>query len=331
MSLLESCCPRRAPAPPCNRVLLTGASGLLGREVQRVLEQKGWIVRGLAFNRLSSSLVNLNSPLVKCDITDKASLAAQFEDFKPNIVFHCAAERQPDKLENDEAYATRINVEAATSVAKLSEAHGCWLIYMSTNYVFDGTGAPYKEDGKTNPLNTYGKSKLGGEQAVAAACPQAAMLRVPLLYGPIEKVGETSVTALLNAIKASAPKLDNWQERYPTSTEDVARVLESFAAKYVADGRSNPKDFRGIFHWQANEMHTKYTMALVIAEIAGIDTSNFIRVDDAPPPGAAPRPHIESMKCDRLEKLLGITPNDDKFRCDFKSCLSRHLKPFIST
>merc|ERR1712176_1005683 len=133
---------------------------------------------------------------------------------------------------------------------------------MSTNYVFDGKEAPYSEDAATRPLSVYGESKLAGEKAVLEEHPESAVLRVPLLYGPIENVKETSVTVLLDTIRQNgSAKLDNWQERYPTNTEDLAEVLEAMSGIYVAAGaRRDPLTFSRVFHWQANERHTKYTM-----------------------------------------------------------------------
>lgn len=95
----------------------------------------------------------------------------------------------------------------------------------------------------------------------------------------------------------------------------------------LADGR-----FSGIFHWQANDRQTKYSMGMAIAEIAGLDTKHLVRVDDAPAPGSAPRPQFERMLCTRLEGILsnnGYQP--DNFRCNFKLCLARHLQPFLQS
>lgn len=269
--------------------------------------------------------------IVRCDLLNADDLEAQFSDYKPTIVVHCAAERRPDVLEEDRAYATKINVDLTREISKLCRARGVWMIYISTNYVFDGKAAPYREDATPKPVNTYGESKYAGEQVVAEVHPDAATVRVPLLYGPIEYIGETSVTALLSAIQKESPKLDNWQERFPTCTEDTARMLEAFCAAFVARGKTHPETFRGIFHWQANERHTKYTMATTIAEIAGIDAANFVRVDDAPAPGQAPRPQFERMLCGRLEGVLAAAGEADldRFRSEFAVSLRRHLQPFL--
>jgi len=325
--------PHASPVQSCGardgcankRVLVAGATGHLGRQVLKAFERGGWNVRGTGFARAGGGTV-------RCDLLNSSELASQFDDFKPSIVIHCAAERRPDVLEGDGAHATKINVDLTREVGKLCRARKAWMIYLSTNYVFDGKHAPYAEDAEPRPLNVYGASKLAGERALAEAHPDAATLRVPLLYGPVEYLSETSVTALLSAIRNDSPRLCNWQERFPTNTEDVAGVLEAFSAAYVANAGRSPEQFRGIFHWQANERHTKYTMAMTIADICGIDTSGFVRVDDnAPPPGAAPRPQFERMLCSRFEALLEAAGegDPDRFRSDFKASLTRHLQPHL--
>lgn len=304
------------------RVLITGATGLLGRQVIRVFEERGWCNRGLGLSRAKGKIV-------KCDLLNSDELERQFTDFQPTIVIHCAAERRPDVLEEDRAYATQINVDLTRDISKLCRVRGVWMIYISTNYVFDGKAAPYSEDADAKPVNTYGESKFAGEQITAEVHPDAATVRVPLLYGPIEYLGETSVTALLTAIRKDSPKLDNWQERFPTSAEDTARVLEAFCAAYVAQGKALPERFRGVFHWQANERHTKYSMASIIAEVANVDQTSFVRLDDAPAPGQAPRPQFERMLCSRLEAVLAEEGGSDSFRSDFSSSIARHLEPFL--
>merc|ERR1711971_880368 len=124
--------------------------------------------------------------------------------------------------------------------------------------------------------------------------------------------------------------MGNWQERFPTNTEDLALVMEAFCQAHQRSTCAK-ESFAGIFHWQANEKHTKYSMGVAIAEAAGLDTSTIVRVDSAPAVGSAPRPQFQRMLCTRLESVFsshGYHP--DSFRCDFKACLARHLQPFLA-
>merc|ERR1712061_653179 len=139
------------------------------------------------------------------------------------------------------------------------------------------------------------------------------------------------LTELLDKVEGtgSALKLDDWQERYPTNVEDLAQIIEKMANLHEKDGKGSDA-FHGVFHWQSNERHTKYTMGMIIAEIASLSTVNLVRVDTAPEPGAAPRPQFERLLCTRLEKLLGIPEQSTNFRSNFKQCLQRHLEVWVA-
>lgn len=300
------------------RVLITGATGLLGRECATAYRNNGWTVCALGRSRGGGEVV-------KCDLMDEEQIRQIITEFAPKVVVHCAAERRPDRLEKDEDYAFTINAEVSRRLAQICFDVGSWMIYLSTNYVFDGTATPYDENGIPNPLSVYGKSKYAGEEAVAKVSPLFALVRVPLLYGPIESLGETSVTQLLEAIRKNpSATLDHWQERFPTMTTDTAQVLAAMSSAYI--NSSTKEAFGGVFHWQANERHTKYTMALAIAEIAGMDPSKLVANESAPPPGGAPRPQFERMLCPRLEALLGCP---DQYRSDFRSSLEKCLQPHL--
>ena len=87
-------------------------------------------------------------------------------NFQPHVIVHCAAERRPDVVENHPDTASQLNVDASGNLAKEAAAIGAFLIYISSDYVFDGTNPPYREEDIPNPLNLYGKTKLEGEKAV---------------------------------------------------------------------------------------------------------------------------------------------------------------------
>jgi S-adenosylmethionine synthetase len=300
------------------RVMITGATGLLGRECAMAYRSQGWSVCALGRSRAGGDVL-------KCDLLDPEQVRKVVHEFRPTVVVHCAAERRPERLEKDEGWAFAINAEVPRNLAQICSDAGAWMIYLSTNYVFDGKATPYDEKGTPNPLSVYGKSKYAGEEAVSKVAPSFALVRVPLLYGPIESLGETSVTTILEAIRKNpASTLDHWQERFPTMTTDTARVLEALSTAYLSS--SEKESFGGVFHWQANERQTKYTMGVTIAEIAGIDPSTLVANEAAPAPGGAPRPQFERMLCPRLEAILGAP---DEYRSDFRSSLQACLSPYL--
>jgi dTDP-4-dehydrorhamnose reductase len=148
-----------------------------------------------------------------------------------------AANRFPDKVDKDPEGTRVINIEASKTLANLCAARDILLIYISTDYVFAGRpgDAPYEADAQTSPTNLYGETKLDGEKAVLAEYKAAGkegkgvVLRVPVLYGSADENAESAVNVLMDAVlkvqeEGVRVKMDHWALRFPTNTEDVARV-----------------------------------------------------------------------------------------------------------
>ncbi len=263
------------------KVLITGASGLLGRSIYAALKaEKAWKVMGTALSRDSGDLT-------KVDLSDIDNITSFLDSMKPDIIIHSAAERRPDVSMRDPESARRLNVDATAAIAEWATTNEAYLLYISTDYVFDGTQPPYKEDSLPNPLNDYGISKRAGEVAVLSTCSNSAILRIPILYGDVEYLEESAVIILtrelLDAADEESVKMENWATRHPTLTDDVADVIRQMLV-YAGD---NPV-LKGIFHWSADEAMTKYDMACVIADV--IDFSRERIIPDNNPPSGAPRP-----------------------------------------
>jgi dTDP-4-dehydrorhamnose reductase len=133
--------------------------------------------QGLAFSRAGGRLRRV-------DLTDAAAVEALLRELRPAVVVHAAAERRPDAVESGDA-AARLNVAATATLARVAAELGAWLLYISTDYVFDGTSPPYGEDAAPRPLQRYGETKLAGEREVAAAHARALSLRLPILFGAL--------------------------------------------------------------------------------------------------------------------------------------------------
>src|SRR3954453_8375381 len=147
------------------RLLVTGAAGMLGRDVVAAAESAGYDVIALARTDL--------------DIADADAVRAAVADARPDAVVNCAAWTDVDGAEEHEAEATRINRDGAARLA----AAAPYLVHLSSDYVFDGTAVqPYVEDDPTGPRSAYGRSKLAGEHAVAAA-GEHAIVRSAWLFG----------------------------------------------------------------------------------------------------------------------------------------------------
>ena len=232
------------------------------------------------------------------------------------MIIHSAAERRPDVSEGDPEATEALNVAATRQLAELSKEVGAWMLYLSTDYVFDGTEPPYHPGDKPNPLNNYGQSKFDGEQVMREIVEDGAILRVPILYGPIEELAESAVTLIFESVRKGTATLDNWATRYPTQTQDVADAIRKMVNRHYTDG-----NVLGTFHFSGDEPLTKYEMALIMAEIAGLDGSGLTPSDSAPP--GAPRPKNCQLDCSRLEYLI------DPKRTPFKEAIADALKPYL--
>jgi dTDP-4-dehydrorhamnose reductase len=163
------------------KVLITGANGQLGKELVELFTEKGFEVYGFGRDKM--------------DITNQAQVQEVISTLKPDIVLHSAAHTQVDLAESEPEQAFSINAYGTRNVAVAAEAVGAKLVYVSTDYVFDGTtDKPYNEFSPTSPLGVYGKSKLAGEQFVRDLHSKFFIVRTSWVYG---KYGANFVKTML--------------------------------------------------------------------------------------------------------------------------------------
>lgn len=279
-------------------ILLTGASGLLGRSLMPALAplSSGGSLTGLAFSRAKA-------PLLSLDLTDEGAVRSAFERLSPGLVVHAAAERRPDAVDGNPEAAERLNVASTALLSELSAARGARFLYVSTDYVFDGTTPPYRTDSPPNPLNAYGRMKLDGEKAAAAAfsgrAGLLAVVRIPILYGRVETLSESPVTELAGKVFSGKPfEAEDWASRYPAHADDVARAIV-LVCRALAAGKG------GTYHFAGAEMLTKCGMARAVAMAFGLDPA-LVRSDPRPPAGA-PRPK-DCRLDDASLRVLGFSP-----------------------
>ena len=300
------------------KILVTGASGLLGRSLMLSLAALADTPDGLIGAAYSRSA----APLHRLDLTDQAALRQAFARWAPDLVVHSAAERRPDVVDGAPATAERLNVGATGLLASLAAARGARFIYLSTDYVFDGKSPPYAIDAQTAPLNAYGRMKLAGEDVVraeyaAVSSSGFAILRIPILYGRVETLAESPVTELaVKVLAGRAFKAEDWAMRYPAHVDDVARAIALIAGQLTRE----VQPVGGTYHFAGAEQITKYGMALAIAEVLEADP-RLIEADPNPPAGA-PRPKDCRLDAARLASL-GFAP-----RIRFADGIRAALAPF---
>ncbi|MFE2943344.1 dTDP-4-dehydrorhamnose reductase family protein [Streptomyces sp. NPDC059255] len=270
------------------RAVIFGASGLLGRSVLHAFGDVA--VTGTGLSRTAGGLVRV-------DATSAAGVGRLLGRDGPDVVVNCVGERRPDVWAASPGDARGRNVEAARLIAEGAARCGARLLHLSSDYVFDGTAAPYRPGSLPNPLNAYGRWKLRAEQAVRAACPGAVILRLPVLYGPVQFAGETNLTEIARRLGAGGPvELDDVCVRYPTHVDEAAEVCRRLAGALVEGRRLGP-----VVHWSAEQGFTKYRMGVLIARRFGLSARIRAGATDA----AGERPVDCRLDCQGLPEVLG--------------------------
>lgn len=205
------------------KVFVTGVGGQLGYDVVNELKKRGHEAVG------SDIVDNIpqNFEYIKLDITDKQTVTKAITDIKPDAVIHCAAWTAVDAAEDKENQPKvfAINRDGTRNIAQACKAVDCKMIYISTDYVFDGQGErPWQPDDKNYaPLCVYGKSKLEGELAVAETLEKYYIVRIAWVFG---KNGKNFIKTMLNVGKKYPEvRVVNDQIGTPTYTYDLARLL----------------------------------------------------------------------------------------------------------
>ena len=280
------------------KITVTGATGMLGRAVmERLKDENDCEVLGFCHSRKADGLKAV-------DLTDEEATVDALDGFSPDVIIHTAAIRKPDEFAADEDKANRLNVDATRTLAKWVAGHpSSYMIYISSDYVFNGVNAPYFPDSEICPVNAYGVSKAKGEEVCKElAAARTAVLRVPVLYGDVETLDESSVTSVFAQVKKNEKcVMDDWAVRYPTHVANVADVLVKMASKRLA----------GTFQWSGKEAMTKLDMAFVAADILGVD-KNLFAGSGAPANGSEPRPKDCHLDRSALEKE-GVSTDDIPF------------------
>ncbi|MBR4515739.1 MAG: dTDP-4-dehydrorhamnose reductase [Lachnospiraceae bacterium] len=213
------------------KILVTGVAGQLGHDVMNELNLRG--IEGVgsdiaeAYSGLDDGTAVTTMPYVKMDITDKAEVDSVLNSVRPDAVIHCAAWTAVDLAEDEDKQdkVRLINAAGSENIAKACAAIGAKMMYISTDYVFDGQGEePWQPDCKAYaPLNVYGQTKYEGEKAVAENLPNFFIVRIAWVFG---KNGNNFIKTMVKVGENhDALKVVNNQIGTPTYTLDLAKLL----------------------------------------------------------------------------------------------------------
>ena len=278
------------------RVVVTGGDGQLGNEIANIA--------GEYINFQFTFLTRKEFPLENFDI-----ITNWLNQNPVDIFIHCAAYTAVDKAESEKEKAFKVNAEAPGLIASTLAKTNSRLIYISTDYVFDGSSSmPLKEEALTNPLNIYGASKLKGERLVLVNNPNTQIIRTSWLYS---EFGNNFVKTMLRMMKAGhSINVVQDQKGSPTFAGDLARVIMKMI--------ENENFLPGTFHYSNEGETTWYEFALEIKKLTGSDCK-ILPIPTSGYPTSAKRPEYSLLDTSKIKKEYNLViPN---WRTSLAYCL----------
>ena len=264
---------------------IIGANGLVGAAVGRVLTAQGLPWTGSGNRREAAGLVKL-------DITRAAEVDAVLSAHSPSVVVHAAnLAGGVDHCENNPAIATAFHLEATKAIGAWCQRSGARLVFVSTDYVFDGAHPPYAEDDEKNPLNLYGRLKLQAERWIEANVASYAIARTTNVFGwDPQTVTPNFLMGLVRALEAHKPfNAPSFLSGNPTYVGDLAEALVELSLEQPS----------GVYHVVGSSFVDRYEWAQAAAAAFGLDGALLVDVK-APSPTMIPRPLRSWLATDRF-------------------------------
>lgn len=265
------------------RILVTGANGQLGNEMQ-------------VLSKENPQHVYFFTDVQELDICDEQAINRFVTDNEIDIIVNCAAYTAVDKAEDNPELCDKLNHIAPGYLARAAQSRNAAIIQISTDYVFDGTAhVPYTEKEPTCPNSVYGTTKLAGEQAVMAQCTNAMIIRTAWLYSTFGNNFVKTMIRLGKERESLGIVFD--QIGTPTYAEDLARAI------YVA---INQGIVPGIYHFSNEGVCSWYDFTIAIHRIAGITACKVRPLHTDEYPAKAPRPNYSVLDKTKIKTTFGI-------------------------
>ena len=277
------------------KLLITGASGLYGSKLAQIATKKQHQVYA-AHNQHETT----QGIPIQLDISDKNQVEKTIQTVNPDVVVHAASLTDVDKCELNKEIAWKINVEGTRNVAQATETNKAFLLYVSTDYLFDGKKGYYKETDKPAPINYYGLTKLKAEEQVKNITTKYCIARPSVIYGATPAAGKVNFALwLLNKLQnKESAKIFTDQWNSPTLNTSLAEMTLEIAERQIT----------GIYHLSGATRINRFDFATVLAKTFNMDTSLIIPTETKELSLPAKRPKDSSLNTAKAQQELKNQP-----------------------
>ncbi len=275
------------------KLLITGASGFLGWNLCHEAKKDREIIGTVLTNPVDIKRVTI----VKIDLTEYKALKELFHEVRPDGVIHTAAATSPNYCQEHPVEAEKANIDVPVNIAGLCADRGIPYVFTSSDLVFSGLNAPYKEGDPVSPVNIYGEQKALAEEKVLKAYPKAAVCRMPLMFGAASPAHGTFFQQMVSALRdGSELRLFTDEYRTPASAVSASRGL------LLALDKAN-----GLLHLGGSERISRFNFGLLLMDAMGVTEANIIRCRQEDMKMSAPRAPDLSMDSSKAF-ALGYRP-----------------------
>ncbi len=283
------------------KILLTGSNGLLGQKIVYAMKQYP-DVQLLATARGPNRIKDKTGyEYQEMDIENPEQVSEVFNCFKPDCVIHAAAMTNVDACELNPEACRKANIEALANLISASKICKSHFIFLSTDFVFDGSAGPYSEEDVPNPLSIYADSKLQGEQLVIQSGLDWCIIRTIIIYGVTDDAQRSNIVLWVkNSLEQKKTiTVITDQFRSPTLAEDLADACIQAALRKA----------KGIYHVSGDETMSIIEMAYRIADFFGLDKSYIKPVTSEELNQPAKRPPKTGFNIQKAKRNLGYAPH----------------------
>ena len=281
------------------KVLITGVNGLVGNRLLSLLSNNSeYRVFGTSIGK--NRIKDVSFDYFDCDIRSKDAVENLFQETQPDIVIHTAAITQVDLCEKEKQLCKDVNCIGTSNVVEGCKLNSCFLIHLSTDFVFDGSKKVYTEADLTEPLSFYAKSKVEAEKIVLSSTLKAAVVRTILVYGVVESMSRSNLFLwVYNSLnEGKSIRVVNDQHRMPTFVDDLCKGCISLMKKRL----------EGVFHLSGPEQKTVYEIAKEIADYYKHDSSKIEPVSSLVLNELGIRPASTGFDLKKAKNLLNYEP-----------------------